>query len=302
VVKKPQASDPAEYADLISSRGQLRRERAQLVFRGLWEGTVDDKGWKNKVSLLSDIVKESNEKASWVEEFIRIAKSVDPGLELERTLILSSMMRETLKEGTDDNSIAKLDAFEGVIHHSRSRKDLFKRIAEASERSLTGLRELSGGPGAEQQEQPPTPKEELPQDQISLEQAINGLRELGAGEETLQRAEAEILYRHKPLWNVPREKQLPELRGMTALEHLRAVWAEEIKHWGHRVYIRTVRMRDPVVIDRASQYMNNRRRRDQDSGAAAGLTFVKGFAPLQTKARRPVRAKPHQTGRAGLTK
>jgi hypothetical protein len=162
--------------------------------------------------------------------------------------------------------------------------------------------ELVEGPGAEQEEQPLELKWELPPDQISAEKVINDLRWLGAGEETLQRAEAEIFYRDKPLWNVPREKQLPELRGLTAMEHLRAVWAEEIKRWGNRVYIHTIRMRDPVLIDTTSSYVSNRKRRDQDSGAATGLTFVKGFAPVETKPTRSKRTQSRQTGRSGLIK
>jgi hypothetical protein len=156
------------------------------------------------------------------------------------------------------------------------------------------------GPGAELLRQPLTSKDGVPLGEISLTEMLDRLTAMGVSAETRERAEAEIRYARKPLWNVPREEQLPDLRGMTAFEHLRKVWADEIERWGNKVYLRSVRLRDPELADTVSKYAATRRRRDLDRGAAKGLTLVKGFEPSEGEAGRP-KPKPLRLRKAGLT-
>lgn len=175
---------------------------------------------------------------------------------------------------------------EAYLKTTLSEPDVLEEYAREPKTLEDYLREE---PDEEQKGQPSELKEGVTKDEISPSEMLDRLATMGMSAESRQRVEAEIRYAHKPLWNVSREKQLPELRGMTAIEHLRAVWAEEIARWGNKVYIRTVRSRDSDLIDAVSGYESNRRRRKQDRGALKGLNFVKGFEPMGEKPSQPKR-------------
>jgi len=246
-------------------RTPSREEVIAEVFNGPKHWSTNRDRWLKSVNLLLSKVKAHEYPRSIVNQVLDIAKSAANRLEYsDKTLVLASI-RDALSYQHERESIIKIADY------------LIELASQA-------------GDGAEQ----------VNLSNISISQALDKLSSEGMSDETRQRVETEIRYGHKPLWNVPREEQLPDLRGMTAMEHLRKVWDSEIERWGNKVYLRTVRTRDPDLAETITKYASKRKSREQDRGAAKGLMFVKGFEPAANQPTRPKPSRPSQFRKAGM--
>jgi hypothetical protein len=292
-VQQREPSSPEQTAyEILSTNAVFEALSAWRVFRPWDEAKVEP--WEAAVLIFSNTTARSENSVRLIEEIIKYCTSLEANKErfalyLPQIFSILHCLRWSVSEknsrSAHQESWEKLDQYSKTLEY----------------RYTTNKENFEGDSGAEYEVQPPKPEEGVKPNDISTSQALEKLSAEGMSAEARQRVEAEIRYAQKPLWNVPREEQLSDLRGLTAIEHLRTVWADEIKRWRNKVYLRSVRLRDPDLAEAVSKYATTRKLRDLDRGAAKGLTMVKGFEPSEVEPGRPKR-KPPYSRRAALTR